>query len=370
MFKLMQAHLQDSDPEVRNEALYGCLALHELDPKATQALIASRLRDPNPLNRSLILDFLEQHPVPALAPELETRLSELGSDSSEHFPSPEDELHPPGKAPEEPEPYRVVRALFKMGPLNPAAWNYLETRGLQKLDVNALLPFVALSGPEGGRLADLLLPRFPTSVLAEVLTAWGERGVSLAQLDQLQSLIEKLNTSSSQAEIQKIHLLGVLANSPLHPRSIELATAALKDPHPEVQAAAIFALSKLDPQGPGGKAAIQTLQQFKQAQSISGHDYLVLASDHLGVIPGCLAKEPLLHPQLPAPDPHWMHSLRDGSNQNLGTRLDLVKLQMRWLEAHPAQARKIIQQIQALSHSSDSRVGEVVRATLGRLGGS
>ncbi|MFN8611289.1 MAG: hypothetical protein U0931_27340 [Vulcanimicrobiota bacterium] len=365
--KLMQAHLQDSDGQVRNEALYGCLALSELDPKGTQALVQTLLRDASPTNRSLILDFLEQHPIPELAPELEKRLSELTVDSSQHFPSPEDDLHPPGQAPEEPEAYRVVRSLFRVGPLSPAAWNYLETRGLKKLDPNALLAFVAGSGPEAAPLAEQLLARFPAETLPDVLMSWAELGVSASQLELLQSVLEKQSSGELEGQIRKTGLLAVLANSPSHPRSVALATAALADKAPEVKAVAIYALSKLDPKGPGGKAATEALQRFKIGQSLLGVEYLVVACDRLGVIPAELAGNPLLQPQQPAPDPRWLNGFGDHASPNFGIVIDMLRLQLRWLEAHPAQARKALPRLRRLTCSGDSRVVAAVRATLAKL---
>ncbi|MBS2036939.1 hypothetical protein JST97_18255 [bacterium] len=365
--KVQQTHLQDADPRIRNEALYGCLALAALDPKGTQALALAHLREQDPNSRSLILDFLERNPYPELAPELEKRLAELSDDSKQHFPSPEDELNPPGRAPAEPEPYRVVRVLSRLGPLSPAAWTYLETRGLQQLVPEALLYFVSSSGPEANALADKLFPKFSGQALGEALIAWSERGLSGPQLESVQELMEKQKTNDIEGRLQQNLYLAILANSPPHPKSIQLAWAALKDKNKDVQLAAIFALSKLDPQGPGGQAALQALRGYKPDGYILGVPFAEIASDRLSYIPEWLSKDPLLHPQQPAPDPTWLERMGEDSPLCAGTRLDLLKLRLRWLEAHPQQAHKAKDKLTALTRHPDSRVVALVQASLARL---
>lgn len=365
--KLVQGHLQDADGQVRNEALYGCLALSAMDPEGTEALVLSHLRDENPNTRSLMLDYLEQHPIPRLGPELEKRLGELGADSAGHFPGPEDELNPPGQAPEEPEPYRVIRSLFHLGPLSPLAWSYLENRGLKQVNPGALLPFVSETGPEGDALADKLWSKFPAELLPEAVAAWSERGLSGQRLVWLQNLVEKQDTKEIEGQVQKSVYLVVLGNSPVDPRSIALATTALGDKSAEVRIASVFALAKLDPQGPGGKAAAQAMQAFATEKFLLSTELVLVAADRLGV-PGWLSKEPLLHPELPA-DPHWLESFgRTSSMMSRGARVDLLKLQLRWLEAHPAQAARVLTGLRGLTHSPDSRVVALVSATLAKLG--
>jgi hypothetical protein len=365
VLKVVQGHLQDANEQVRNEALYGCLALSALDSQGTEGLVLSHLRDENPNTRSLILDYLERHPIPRLGPELEKRLGELGADSKGHFPGPEDELNPPGRAPEEPEPYRVVRSLFRLGPLSPAAWSYLENRALRQIEPTELLAFVSETGPEADSFADQLWARFPAEALPNAVSAWVERGLSGDRLAWLQALAEKQDTNKIEGQVQKAAYLVVLGNSPVHPRSLALATAALSDKSSDVRGAAILALSKLDPQGPGGKAAMQALQELGTERYLLNTEFLLVAADRLG-IPNWLSKEPLLHPDLTA-TPHWLDSFGRSSMMGRGVRLDLLKLQLRWLEAHPAEAAKVMEGLRELTRSPDSRVVSLANATLARL---
>ena len=379
---------QTEDPDLRNLAVYGILAQYEHDPVGAKETIVAHLDDSHGDTRSLILDFLTRrvkfdNRLRALKPNLLARFQ--GEDLGSGFPLIPDADLGPAAGSQRPEKYRLAVVLALLGPLHQDVWDYLETDALKQVHPGYIVQLAALQGPQAQPLMSKILASTP-------IEKWSEWTSQIARVglpeDQVPKVLAKLSQpvaedASFRSAYMATNLMASLALSPS--RSIEVMTLLkdkLESPHPGLRAAAAYSLSRKDPEGPGGQAAVQTISTSDWNGLSTEDDLLLLAAyrllgQGLKATPSLKIDTPDSQMLLswilgtPSPEdakPHFLEIFKNKKAEAQGypgTGDDLLLLQLAWLAENPRPETKPGLEY-LLQHPSDE-VRAAAQKALGKL---
>lgn len=274
-FAMLWPHAQDQDPVCKLAALRGLFKRAQVDPDRVHLLLRRHLEDPVGAYRQLAVQELASEMD---APDLkETVLKRFRAcrDSASVFGIKRDFSNEG----EESERLLLLLALARMGPLPEEVWTYLEGPGLRAWQPAELLTAIAGEGERAQPLAGQVLAR-ASKEDTQQLVHYIASGVNESGVPALLALAREDNDRRTLSAA-----LVSLANSRLGssaPAVIQLAIASLPNELPPDGAA--YAISRLDPAGPGAKpalAAVDSLLADSQVASRVRTDALVAAALNL-----------------------------------------------------------------------------------------
>lgn len=357
LLKFLRRSCQQPDPPLRFAALSALVALQSLHPDQNPGLqeLQEHLGDPDPALRLRLLDLLaRQGPsLQALKPALEARLRAVSS-----LPPP------PGQ---EGEAFRLIQVLANVDSVPVEAWSYLQGPGHNQAPPLLMLQLAQLD-PVGARplITQILMQLSPQdlSLAAESLSWMGVDPPGWARwLKQLEP---------SQEPLMAIHaLLGLTRSQANSPEVLQAIQSCLASPSDGVAVVAAYALSKLDPAGPGGAAAARMLAErpwknveIKPRDWLTTGCYALLAYHNLAPYhrfdPHRLERpdQPDLNALLgeSGQAPPFVESFASSDPVVLGPDpaiQEFLALQVAWLAAHPELARPARPTLLTLARQSD-----------------
>lgn len=268
--QIMQSRLDDPEPRIRRVAHETVIRFYDSAPEAARQMLVKDVRDSEEAIRLQALRALAgsharcndpEHLAPLMGPLLELRLNELAAETDLS------------------EASLVIEAQQHLGPLPDATLKYLETHLGQFPDPGNLLMTLGDEGPRVLPVVGLIVDKLSPEEVASSGMWLSFTGVPAASVPKL--------VSALKAKVQGFdtaRLLVALAQSPAGLESVPTCLSYLKSEDSELRLAAAYALSKLDPTGPGGKAAAVTLQAcaWDTEERIHSMPYFLLAVKNLG----------------------------------------------------------------------------------------
>lgn len=389
--ELCQEWSDNPDPVLRNMAIYGLLSKFDRAPEPGLKVLADHIDDPWGDTRSLVLDFITQNGLaePRLAELTPALLERFRSrPAGKDFPLQADAELGPAANPPQSEVFRLALALAVLGPLPDDVWDYLLNEATKTESPEMLIQLAQVQGKAGRPLTGKIVEGHESKEWLQWSNAFVDTGLPASHLDAVSAELGKRPLSYPKDDFEDSYLtssmLLVLANSDQsRPDAIAAAQRHLTSSSARVRISAVYALSVLDPKGPGGQAAVKTLMESDWSELYTGTEMMTSAVWRLkdaGLKPSSTLvvddrmQSPLLAWVLARPAPYdgpppFLEMYQQGrpdARAEGGTGTDQVLIQLGWLADNPQPSAR--PGLERLANHTDPQIRAAAQKALAALG--